>query len=137
MCHCNFGIHDMTTTQAIVRLDHAQAELQGLGSDSPQPVHLHASRHDTRQHHSAVRDGHEFFGALCDAIDAFDEVLLVGSAQATADFERYMRKHHPDTVRRVVARQTVDRPTPGELAAFGRGFFERRARLGGVFEQAD
>jgi len=48
-----------------------------------------------------------------------------------------MRKHHPQTVRRVVARDTVDRPTPGELVALGRGFFERRQRLGGVFEQAD
>ena len=127
----------MTSRQAIIRLDHAQAELQGLGSDSPAPVHLHAQRHDTRQHHSAVRDGHEFFGAVCGAIDHFDEVLLVGAQQATADFERYMRKHHPETVRRVVGRETVDRPTPGELAAFGRGFFERRTRLGGVFEQAD
>jgi hypothetical protein len=127
----------MTTRQAIVRLDHAQAELLGLGNGSPQPIHLHARRHDTRQHHSQVRDGHEFFGAVCGAIDAFDEVLLVGSQQATADFERYMRKHHPETVRRVVARETVDRPTPGELTAFGRAFFERRLRLGGVFEQAD
>lgn len=127
----------MTARQAIVRLDHAQAELHGLGSDSPAPVHLHARRHDTRQHHSAVRDAHEFFGGLCGAIDAFDEVLLVGSQQATADFERYMRKHHPETVRRVVARDTVDRPTPGELVAFGRTFFARRMRLGGVFEQAD
>jgi hypothetical protein len=127
----------MTPQQAIVRLDHAQAEIHGLGHAAPQPVHLHARRHDTRQHHSAVRDEHEFFGALCGAIDAFDEVLLVGSAQATADFERYMRKHHPETVHRVVGRDIVDRPTPAELAAFGRTFFERRMRLGGVFEQAD
>jgi len=127
----------MTTRQAIVRLDHAQAELHGLGSEPSQPVHLHARRHDTRQHHSEVRDGHEFFGAVCGAIDAFDEVLVVGAQQATADFERYMRKHHPETVRRVVARDTVDRPTPAELVALGRSFFERRMRLGGVFEQAD
>jgi len=78
----------MTTRQAIVRVDHAQAQLHGLGSEPSPPVHLHAHRHDTRQHHSEVRDAHEFFGAVCGAIDDFDEVLLVGSQQATADFER-------------------------------------------------
>ena len=127
----------MTSRQAIVRLDHQQAEVLGLDSETPQRVHLQARRHDTRQHHGAVRDGHEFFGALCGAIDAFDEVLLLGSQEITADFERYMRKHHPQTVRRVVARDTVDRPGPGELVAFGRTFFARRMHLGGVFEQAD
>ena len=127
----------MTSRQAIVLLDPQQAELLGLDSEVPQRVHLLARRHDTQQHHGGVRDGHEFFGALCGAIDAFDEVLLVGSQQATADFERYMRKHHPQTVRRVIARDTVDGPMQGELLAFGRTFFARRMRLGGVFEQGD
>ena len=78
----------MTSRQANVLLDHQQAELIGLDSEVPQRVHLQARRHDTRQHHGGVRDGHEFFGALCGAIDAFDEVLLGRGPRAHAAMRR-------------------------------------------------
>jgi len=125
----------MTASQAVVRIDHAQAELHALGTPAPGAQRLRARSHDTAHHRSDVRDAHEFFAAVSDAIDAHDEALVVGGRHATADFERYLHKHRPATARRVAAFEVADHRTDPELVAFARKFFERRARLGGVFGQ--
>lgn len=125
----------MTTSQAVVRIDHARAELHALGTPAPGAQRLHAKTHDTGHHRSDVRDVHEFFASVCDAIDAHDEALVVGARHATADFERYLHKHRPATARRVAAFEVADQQTDPELVAFARKFFEQRARLGGVFGQ--
>ena len=126
----------MTASQAVVRIDHARAELLALGQPTAGAQRLHARTHDTGHHRSDVRDAHEFFASVCDAIDAHDDALVVGARHAMADFERYLHKHRPDTAHRVAAFEVVDHQTDAELVAFARSFFERRARLGGVFGQA-
>lgn len=126
----------MTAPRAVVRLDHERAEIHSLDPQEPTTQRLRAHHHETGQHHSGVRDAHEFFAAVCDAIDGCGEVLVVGGRQATADFGHYLRKHRPATAPRVVECQVADHATPGELVAHAREFFERRARLGGVFKAA-
>jgi len=126
----------MTASQAVVRIDHARAELHVLGQPAPTTQRLHAKTHDTGHHHSDVRDAHEFFAAVCDAIDAHDEALVVGARHAAADFERYLHKHRPATARRVAAFEVADHQSDAELVASARKFFEQRTRLGGVFGQA-
>ena len=126
----------MTASQAVVRIDHARAEVHSLEGPVPVARRLHAKTHDTGHHHSDVRDAHEFFASVCDAIDGYGETLVVGARHATADFLRYLHKHRPETARRVAAFEVADHQTDPELVAYARKFFEQRARLGGAFGQA-
>jgi hypothetical protein len=132
----NRGNRNMAASHAVVRIDHTRAELHALGTPSPGTLRLHAKAHDTGHHHSDVRDLHEFFASVCDAVDGHDQTMVVGARHTVADFRRYLRKHRPETGRRVAAFEVADRLTDPELVALARKFFEQRARLGGVFGQA-
>jgi hypothetical protein len=53
---------------------------------------IHEHLHFTRQHASGVRDEHEFFGAVCDAMEGIAEVLVAGRRTGIADFRHDVRK---------------------------------------------
>ena len=89
--------------------------------------HLHA----TAQHGCGVRSEHEFFGAVCDALDGVAQVLVTGSHTALADLRHYAYKHRPQTAKRIAAFEVVDYPNENQLVSRGRAFFAERARGSG------
>lgn len=92
---------------------------------------IKAHMHYTKQHGSAVRTEHEFFGEVCAALDGVAEVLLCGSHTATADFRRYADKHQPLTAARIVDYEVVDHPTDNQLVALARRYFLNHDRMTG------
>ena len=120
----------MSHSHAVVWTDHHSAQV--LQFD---PEHLHAQKirshnHYTRQHGSAVRTEHEFFGEVCDAVDAVSEVLITGSHTAIADFRHYADKHRPHTAARIVGYEVVDHASENQLVAAGRKYFLKHDRMG-------
>lgn len=116
----------MTLAHAIVWTDHVSAQLLQLNAEQVHAHKVHARSHPTAQHGSGVRTEHEFFGAVCDALDGVAQVLVTGSHTALADFRHYVEKHRPQTARRVVGYEVTDHPSENQLAARGREFFARR-----------
>jgi len=117
----------MSTTQAILWIDHRSAQIlafEGDGTEREKKIRAHT--HPTPQHGSQVRTEHEFFGAVCDGLAGIPQVLVVGPRTGLADFDRYARKHRPQTAERLVDRQVMDHPTTHQLAALARRFFEGR-----------
>jgi len=51
----------MSTSHALVWLDHHHAKVMSIGAQTHQVTQLHDPKHDTGQHNSAVRTQHEFF----------------------------------------------------------------------------
>ena len=118
----------MSSTHAAVFLDHAHARILQFDAEHREAHQVRSHLHPTAQHGSDVRAVHEFFGHVCDSIDAVAEALVLGSRHGIADFERYVAKHRPATAQRIAGYDVVDHPTENQLVAQARQFFVQRAR---------
>lgn len=122
----------MTLFHAVVWIDHQSAQVLQFDAEHVQVGKVKAHTHHTPQRGSEVRTQHEFFGDVCDALEGITEVLAVGPKTGLADFERYTRKHRPQTAVRVVAYEVVDHPTLNQLVAMARQWFLKYDRSAGV-----
>ena len=122
----------MTTLHAVVHVDHQVAQVLQFDAEHVQSQKVKAHTHHTRQHGSAVRTEHEFFGHVCDALAGIEEVLVVGSHTGQADFKHYADKHRPETAKRIVGYETVDHPTENQLVAMARKYFLKYDRMAGT-----
>ena len=121
-----------TTFHAVVWLDHQQAKVLQFDAEHVQAEKVKAHTHHTKQHGSAVRSEHEFFGEVCEALKGIEEVLVVGSSTAQSDFKHYADKHRPQIAKHIVAYETVDHPTEAQLVAKARQFFVKYDRMAGT-----
>jgi hypothetical protein len=120
----------MSHSHAVVWTDHQSAQVLGFDAEHLRAKKIRSHTHYTRQHGSAVRTEHEFFGAVCDALDNVAEVLVTGSHTAIADFRHYADKHRPHTAARIVGYEVVDRPTENQLIAAARKYFIKYDKSG-------
>jgi hypothetical protein len=120
----------MPHSHAVVWTDHQAAQVLQFDSEHLQAKRVRSHEHYTRQHGSTVRTEHEFFGAVCDAIEGVSEVLITGSNTPIADFRHYVEKHRPHTAARIVGYEVVDHPTENQLVAAARKYFLRHDKMG-------
>lgn len=107
----------MPTAHALVWLDHLRAKGLRIGEETHDTTFFRDEKHDPRQHNSAVRTQHEFFGAVKDALVEFTRSVVTGSGQRQMDSRHYVSKHH-GLLRPVLAgREKVTHPTDPELIA--------------------
>jgi stalled ribosome rescue protein Dom34 len=116
---------------AVVRTDHQQAQVLRFDETQVQTQTVHRHAYTTAQHKSGVRSEHEFFGAVCDALDGIAQVLVTGTHTALTDFRHYADKHRPQLATHLVGYEAVDHPTDPQLVALARAFFQRQDRLDG------
>ena len=119
----------MSHSHAVVWTDHQAAQVLQFDAEHSKATKVRSHNHYTRQHASTVRTEHEFFGAVCDALDTISEVLVTGSHTAIADFRHYAEKHRPHTAARIVGYEVVDHPTENQLVAAARKFFLRYDKM--------
>lgn len=122
----------MSLFHAVVFIDHAQAQVLQFDAEHVQAQKVKAHSHHTKQHGSAVRSEHEFFGHVCDALDGIAEILVTGPKTGMADFRHYAEKHRAETAKRIVGYETVDHPSPNQLVALARQYFLRYDRMAGT-----
>ena len=122
----------MPHSHAVVRIDHQRARVLKFDAEHLEARKIKEHSDHTRQHESAVRTAHEYFGEVCDALDGVAEVLVTGPHTALADFHHYVEKHRPALGEQIVGWEPVDHPTDGELVAFARKRFLEHDRLAGT-----
>ena len=122
----------MTLFHAVVWIDHQSAQVLQFDAEHVQAQKVKAHSHHTKQHGSAVRTEHEFFGEVCDALAGIPEVLITGSHTAQADFKHYVDKHRPALLPQIKGWETVDHPSDAQLVALARKYFLRFDRMAGV-----
>ena len=118
----------MSLPHAVVLIDHHTAQVLQFDADHVQSQKVKEHTHHTRQHGSAVRTEHEFFGEVCDALAGIPEVIVTGSHKAQADFRHYVGKHRAAAEKHIVAWETVDHPTDNQLLALARKYFVEHAK---------
>jgi stalled ribosome rescue protein Dom34 len=119
----------MAKYHAVLWIDHHNAEVLQFDAEEVQSEKVRAHDHYTRQHASAVRTEHEFFGQVCDALAGITEILVTGSHVAQADFRHYVERHRPALVKEIAGWETVDHPSQGQLLAQARKFFVAHDRM--------
>ncbi len=100
----------MSLFHAVVWIDHHTAQVLQFDAEHVEAQKVKSSGHHTKQHGSAVRTEHEFFGEVCDALAGINEVLVAGSHTAQSDFKHYVEKHRPALLAQIVGYETVDHP---------------------------
>lgn len=122
----------MTTFHAVAWVDHHAAQVLRFDAAQVMSDKIEAHTHYTRQHGSAVRSEHEFFGHVCEALAGIAEVLIVGPHTALSDFRHYAEKHRPETGKRIVGYEALDHASDKQLVAKARTYFDRRDRMAGA-----
>lgn len=122
----------MSLFHAVLWLDHHQAKVLQFDAEHVLAERVKAHTHHTKQHGSAVRTEHEFFGEVCDALAGIAEVLVTGSRTAQSDFKYHVTEHRPALAAHIVGYQTVDHPSDKQLVALARQAFVKHDRMAGV-----
>ncbi|SFQ60566.1 hypothetical protein SAMN05216567_121123 [Variovorax sp. OK605] len=108
---------------AVLWIDHHSAQLLQFDATQVLERQVKSHVHYTRQHGSAVRSEHEFFGEVCDALRDNAQVLVAGSHSAQADFRHYVEKHRAEVAPRLAGWEITERMSANELVAFARRYF--------------
>lgn len=122
----------MTLFHAVVWLDHHQAEILQFDPGHVQASKVKSRTSHARTHGNGVRTEHEFFGLVCDALQAVPEVLVTGGKTSLKDFQHFVDRHRPELAPRVFGYEVVDHPSPAQLVALARRFFLKADRMAGV-----
>ena len=122
----------MPHSHAVVRIDHQKARVLKFDAEHLEARKIKEHSDHTRQHGSAVRTEHEYFGEVCDALAGVGEVLITGPHTALSDFRRYVEKHCAALGGQIVGWEPVDHPSDGELVAFARKHFLEHDRMAGT-----
>jgi stalled ribosome rescue protein Dom34 len=129
----------MAHVHAIVWLDHREATIIGYSLDDSEVVEVHSEREDRRIHRRAgaldsgkAADDHHFFDEIATQLAGVREILIVGPGNAKTAFATYLGQRHAATAKCVLAVESVDHPTQGQLLDHARRFFRRTDQLGAV-----
>jgi stalled ribosome rescue protein Dom34 len=119
------------TTRTAVWIDHREARVFHVSLDDRDELTVTVPQHVHRKHpkgesgakeHPA--DAQRFFQEVARSLEGSRQVLVVGPSTAKLDFIRYLHKHEQSLESRVIAVETVDHPTDGQLVAYIRTYFE-------------
>jgi stalled ribosome rescue protein Dom34 len=123
---------DMPTHfHAVVWIDHTQARIFHIGLTGDDEISLHPHLPTRHLHHKAnsIGSGHappdkEFLAQVMSALSDAGEILIIGPAGAKTELAKYIREHHPEIGKRIVAVEPADHPTDREIVAYAKHHFK-------------
>jgi stalled ribosome rescue protein Dom34 len=124
----------MTTPHAVVWIDHEEARIFRFSGEDIERVELHAATH---LHHHLRRDKDRklsdpnFYEQTAKQLADADRILVVGPGKAKLEFLRHLHAHERATEAKVVAVESIDHPTNGQLVAYARQYFKHSDRMTG------
>ncbi len=117
-------------THAIVWIDHARARVIQFDSENSSHSVVLPEGGTPHLHHKAnsIDTGHlaenqAYLHAVGQAIAGVESVLVTGPANAKLELMKHIARHDPRLLDKVVAVQTVDHPSDGQLLDLGRRHF--------------
>jgi stalled ribosome rescue protein Dom34 len=128
----------MSHFHAVVWLDHAEAHVQHFTREDVEQKLVHGKPHrHLHQKRGATTNGHAaedqaYYGKVAEALAGAEEILVVGPANAKTEFVKHLQAHLPVMAKKVVAVETVDHPTDGQVLAYARKHFRAIDRMRGL-----
>lgn len=128
----------MSHFHAVVWIDHTEAHVLHFSRDDVENKLVHGK--PSRQQHTranAQSSGHApenqaYYHKVAEALKGAQEILVVGPANAKTEFVKHLNAHDPDLAKKVVAVETVDHPSDGQVLAFARKHFRAIDRMRGL-----
>ena len=121
---------------AVVWVDHREAHVVTFNRDEAEAALVHARAGHRQVHHregsiSGARDTEDprFFRAIAAAVRDVGEILVMGPAAAKLHLVDWWKKHEPDVAAKVVAVESADHPTDGQILKHARAYFEAQDRM--------
>ena len=116
---------------AIVWIDHREAKIFHFNKDEADKLVLkpdHPTRH-IHHHANTLGSGHAktseaYLHEVAQALADAGAILITGPSGAKSELMQHMKKHDPETAKRVAAVETVDHPSDGQLVAHARKYFK-------------
>ena len=129
----------MTESHAAVWIDHEEARLFALSRDTAKEWTIRPHDRHVHIHHKAGKgdagkappDKH-YFKSVADALKDATEILVTGPGTAKLELVRYLRERAPLIEKKVVAVETLDHPTDGELVKYAHHIFYAADRMRGT-----
>jgi stalled ribosome rescue protein Dom34 len=121
---------------SIVWIDHHKAVVWNFNDDAQTKSIVKSHDQHERTHvrqaphggHKTPEDAH-FFQEVAQTLSGVHEILIIGPAQAKDDFATFLRSKHPAIGSAVVAVESADHPSDGELLAYARKHFKVLDRM--------
>jgi len=120
----------MSHYHAVVWMDHAEAHVLHFTLDEAQAAVVHAEGKHRHIHHHAGTLGSgkapadlAYFDRIVRSLGGAEQILLTGPAQEKLEFRKYVEAHAKFLATRIVAVETSDHPTDGELLRQARKYF--------------
>jgi stalled ribosome rescue protein Dom34 len=121
---------------SVVWIDHHEARVFYFDSDHIVSAVIHPANPAQHLHHKAnsTGSGHgaedqKFYHAVVAAIGDAGAILIMGPANAKQELVKHMEHHAPAVRAHVVAVETLQRQTDGELVAHARKYFRAEDRM--------
>ena len=123
---------------AVVWIDHSEAHVMHFSRDDVEKKlvhgkpheHLHTKRNSQASGHAA--EDQAYYHKVAEAVKGAEEILVVGPANAKTEFVKHLEAHDRETAKKVVAVETVDHPSDGQVLAYARKHFRASDRMRGL-----
>ena len=128
----------MSHFHAVVWLDHAEAHVLHFTAEDVEKKLVHGKPHKHLHHkRGAQASGHAaedqaYYHKVAEALAGAEEVLVVGPANAKTEFVKHLKAHDAAIAKKIVAVETVDHPSDGQLVDYARKHFRAIDRMRGV-----
>jgi stalled ribosome rescue protein Dom34 len=116
---------------AVVWIDHLQARVFHLGLSGLNEIVLHPHMLTRHIHHKAnsIGSGHvhesgEFLKQVLDTISDAGEILILGPSGAKTELAKYIHEQNPKVGSRIIAVESAEHPTDGEIVAYAKRHFK-------------
>lgn len=121
---------------AVVWIDHREARVFEFSADDVQKsvIHPHAPKHQVHHKAGSLGAGHakedqHYYHEVAEALTHAGEILIVGPGQAKTMLMKHLHAHDPKVAEKVVAIETVDHPSDGQVVAHARKYFDAADRM--------
>ncbi len=115
---------------AVVWMDHAEAHVLQFTPDEVEKTVIHSiGGHRHIHHHRGTLGSGKapedlaYFAAVLTSLGGAQQILLTGPANEKHEFKKYLDAHAKAVAARIVAVETSDHPTDGELLRQARKYF--------------
>ncbi len=110
----------MPSLHAVVYIDHHAARVLQFDPARSEDAKAHEQRDFARQDSVESRSEDAFFADICEALEAVDEIVVMGARANLADFRRFVEGHRRDLASSIAAYEVAVRPSNQQLLALSR-----------------
>ena len=122
----------MSLSHAVVWIDHQEAHVIQFNADTHENATITTkSKHGQIHQKAGVLTGHHqvssqaYLHEVVEAVAGANEILIVGPGVAKLELIKHINHHDAKISNKVVAVETVDHPTDGQLLAYAKKYFLR------------